>query len=273
MPKPDLPVSDLICCVFQPFDGGKEFDTRYDETIAPSLVLAGLEPYRVDRDASATFLLESLHAAIDKSAICLADITGNNPNVMYELGYALARGKNVVIIRKEEASAFPFDIRHLRIISYSTGTKASIAQLEHSITTAANALLSAAPVREPTVRHGASVPDMVDHDLTALQVLLTETPLSASSVSVDILRTRLLERGFSDYHASMAISSLEHMKLLSVQWVEESQFEDGCYLLRLSEQGRDMALRIRLQHPDPPPRRTKKVPASKNTYPDDNIPF
>lgn len=42
------------CFVIQPFDGGP-FDKRYDDVIAPAIVAAGLEPYRVDRDPRAAF--------------------------------------------------------------------------------------------------------------------------------------------------------------------------------------------------------------------------
>ena len=47
------------CCVFQIFDDGGAYDKRYDEVtdgakgIRPAITSAGLEPYRVDRDAGA----------------------------------------------------------------------------------------------------------------------------------------------------------------------------------------------------------------------------
>lgn len=40
------------CFMVQPFDGGK-FDKRFDDVFAPAVKDAGLEPYRVDRDAGA----------------------------------------------------------------------------------------------------------------------------------------------------------------------------------------------------------------------------
>ena len=41
----------------QPFDGA-EFDKRYDEIYKPAIEEAGFEPYRVDKDPSATILIE-----------------------------------------------------------------------------------------------------------------------------------------------------------------------------------------------------------------------
>jgi hypothetical protein len=61
------------CCVFQPFDKGP-FDKRYDDTIAPAISAAGLEPYRVDRDDGALIPIETLHDQIRSGTICLADL-------------------------------------------------------------------------------------------------------------------------------------------------------------------------------------------------------
>jgi nucleoside 2-deoxyribosyltransferase len=103
------------CCVFQPFDGG-DFDKRFDEIIVPAIEAAGMEPYRVDRDAGAMIPIDTLHHEIRSAVICLADITTLNPNVMYELGYAIAGGKDVVLISGPATEKFPFDIQHRTVI-------------------------------------------------------------------------------------------------------------------------------------------------------------
>ena len=53
---------------------------------------AGLEPYRVDQDPSTEKIIETIEDQIRKATLCLADITTDNPNVWYELGYAFAVG-------------------------------------------------------------------------------------------------------------------------------------------------------------------------------------
>ena len=78
------------CCVFQIFDDGGAYDKRYDEVISPAITAAGLEPYRVDRDAGAEIPIDTLHEEIRRSLVCLADITPDNPNVWYELSFAVA---------------------------------------------------------------------------------------------------------------------------------------------------------------------------------------
>lgn len=41
--------------------------------------------------------------------------TGNNPNVMFELGYAISKEKSLIII-SQSAEYLPFDIRQIRTI-------------------------------------------------------------------------------------------------------------------------------------------------------------
>jgi hypothetical protein len=66
------------CFVIQPFDSGK-FDKRFKETFAPAVKTAGLEPHRVDEDARAEVLITSIEDGIRSEAVCLADITTDNP--------------------------------------------------------------------------------------------------------------------------------------------------------------------------------------------------
>src|SRR4051812_15190669 len=99
------------CCVFQPFDKGP-FDRRFGDTLAPAITEAGLEPYRVDKDPSSTIPIDTLHDEIRSATVCLADISNQNPNVMYELGFAIASGRDVVLLSVVGAPKFPFDIQH-----------------------------------------------------------------------------------------------------------------------------------------------------------------
>ena len=122
------------CCVFQPFDKGA-FDKRYEGAVMPAIQNAGLEPYRVDRDEGAIIPIETLHEEIKTAKICIADITTRNPNVMYELGFAIAAGKDVVIIcSTQQTESFPFDIRHRGIIQYTPESISDLHQLQAQIT-------------------------------------------------------------------------------------------------------------------------------------------
>lgn len=133
---------DRICFVLQPFDKGK-FDKRYKEIIEPTINECGLFSYRVDEDCASIIPIESIHMKIKESSICIAEITTDNPNVWYELGYALALKKSVVMLCSEERTTqFPFDVRHRNILLYKTQTLSDFEELKNNLKKRINAYLS-----------------------------------------------------------------------------------------------------------------------------------
>jgi hypothetical protein len=122
------------CFVIQPFDKS-HFDDRYDSILSPAISKAGLKPYRVDRDHSVSIPIETIESEIRSSRICLADISLNNPNVWYEVGYAYAALKEVVMIcdANRPDGKFPFDVQHRKIIEYKTGSPQAFGELEKNI--------------------------------------------------------------------------------------------------------------------------------------------
>jgi hypothetical protein len=68
------------CFVIQPFDAGK-FDKRFEDVYKTAIEAANLEPYRVDNDPSVRVPIDAIEDGIGRAAICLAEITTDNPNV------------------------------------------------------------------------------------------------------------------------------------------------------------------------------------------------
>lgn len=54
---------------------------------------------------------------INTAKVLIADLTGNNPNLFYEVGLSHAIGKNVILITCD-TSGVPFNLRHLGYIKY-----------------------------------------------------------------------------------------------------------------------------------------------------------
>jgi len=80
----------------------------------------GLELKRADDYFTSTAIIDDVISAIKDADIIIADITGKNPNVFYELGYAHALKQNrTILITREDPENMPFDIKHLRIFTYS----------------------------------------------------------------------------------------------------------------------------------------------------------
>src|SRR5437868_6441319 len=87
----------------------------------PAISAAGLEAYRVDRDPRVSIPIEEIEAGIRNAEVCIADITTDNTNVLFELAFAIASQRYVVIVcSSERYSRFPFDIQNLSIITYDT---------------------------------------------------------------------------------------------------------------------------------------------------------
>lgn len=124
-----------LCFVIQPFDKGR-FDKRYVDVFKPAILEAGLDPYRVDEDPGVEIPIESIEQKIRASYVCLADITLDNPNVWYELGFAFALNKPVVLVcsSERESNKYPFDIQHRHVIPYKTESRSDFDELRTRIT-------------------------------------------------------------------------------------------------------------------------------------------
>lgn len=65
-------------------------------------------------------ILADIIQPIYSADLVLADLTGINPNVMYELGIAHALEKKTIIITQDDINTLPFDLKQYRTKSYST---------------------------------------------------------------------------------------------------------------------------------------------------------
>lgn len=104
-----------ICFVISPFGGWN--DRYYSEIYSPAVRDAGLEPKRADDLYRPSAIVHDIWGYVKKSRVMLADLTGKNPNVFYELGLAHAIGKPVVLLT-QDIDDIPFDLRALRVIEY-----------------------------------------------------------------------------------------------------------------------------------------------------------
>ena len=133
---------DNHCFVIQPFD--KKFNSRYDSSFKPALEAAGILPYRTDEDPSVNDILKTIEDKIKSSKFCLADISTDNPNVWYEVGFAFACGKEVILLCSDERESekLPFDISHRNVTNYKINSKDDWHSLEEKITERAKAIMN-----------------------------------------------------------------------------------------------------------------------------------
>lgn len=103
------------CFVMMPF--GEWMDSYYREIYVPAIREAGMEPVRADELFSTGSVIEQIWEQISRAKVLLADLTGKNANVFYELGLAHAANKPVVFTTGA-LDDVPFDLRHLRVAVY-----------------------------------------------------------------------------------------------------------------------------------------------------------
>lgn len=89
----------------------------YEKAIKPSIIKLKLSCIRGDEIRKTGDILGQTLAGIQSSNLIIADLTGNNTNVAYEIGYAHHLGIKTVLI-SQSLENIPFDFRNQRIIYY-----------------------------------------------------------------------------------------------------------------------------------------------------------
>ena len=77
----------------------------------------GVNCTRVDELHFSKSILSQIYNGIKKADFIIADMTDNNPNVYYEIGYAHALGKEVILISQKNEN-IPFDFSDMNRIEY-----------------------------------------------------------------------------------------------------------------------------------------------------------
>ena len=93
------------------------FRPVYDEHVKPIVQNLNLTLNRGDDFFSKHSILTDIWSAIYHSRLVIADCTGKNANVFYELGIAHTVGKPVIMITQNSAD-IPFDVQDKRYIEY-----------------------------------------------------------------------------------------------------------------------------------------------------------
>lgn len=72
---------------------------------------------RADNFFTSENIMDEIWTGIVNSGIIIADCTGRNPNVFYEIGLCHAIGKKTILVTQSKDD-IPFDLRHRRFIEY-----------------------------------------------------------------------------------------------------------------------------------------------------------
>ena len=129
------------CFIIQPLTD--EYKKRCEEAYKPAIEKVGLTPYRVDEDYDAKKLkIQMIKEEIEKSVVCLAEISEDSPNVWYELGFADGHDIPVVLIcERDKRDGLPFDVNQRDTCFYDTGSPSGWVKLQEEIIRRLNSTL------------------------------------------------------------------------------------------------------------------------------------
>jgi hypothetical protein len=106
-----------ICFVIMPF--ADPFKPVMEKSIRPAIEAADLRCLRGDEIPDTGMVVDQIRKSINDSVTCVADLTGLNRNVVYEVALAHEKGKPVILITQDDPGTLPFDLRHFRAIKYT----------------------------------------------------------------------------------------------------------------------------------------------------------
>lgn len=95
-----------------------EFTALFKEVIDPVCSEYGYEVIRGDNVYTNGLIIDDISRSIRDSSLVIADITPNNANVYYEVGYAHGIGKPTILLSDRNREKLPFDISGFRLLFY-----------------------------------------------------------------------------------------------------------------------------------------------------------
>lgn len=93
------------------------YNELYEDVIERICSEFRLEAIRVDKVYGPGIILADIIKQITESKIIIAEITPENANVYYEIGYAHALGKPTILIAQKDTK-LPFDVSPFRVLFY-----------------------------------------------------------------------------------------------------------------------------------------------------------
>ncbi|MCD8073366.1 MAG: nucleoside 2-deoxyribosyltransferase [Alistipes sp.] len=96
----------------------EEYNQLYSEVVKPVCEQYGLKCERGDDYCTTTMIIQDIADSINEASVVIAEITPDNPNVFYEVGYAHASKKPTILLCDKKRPKLPFDISSFRTLFY-----------------------------------------------------------------------------------------------------------------------------------------------------------
>jgi len=109
----------MKCFVIMPF--AESFDPIFEtvkDVAGDTVGEDSFECYWLKDVHSAGRITDDIIEGLSEATFCIADLSGDNPNVMWETGFAMALDKPTILIG-QDVTSLPFDLRSHRVLEYS----------------------------------------------------------------------------------------------------------------------------------------------------------
>jgi hypothetical protein len=274
----DLEKITNTCFIIMPFRA--HFEAEYDRVIRPAVEEVGLECVRGDEIYTKQAIIQDIWYSIRKARIIIAELSGRNPNVMYEIGLAHAIGKPIILLTRNQDDV-PFDLKSLRYLFYDPdnpfwgddlrselvkmlqGVLSSPSLQTHLESIEINTTLPESPTRKETVR---KIPEKTDdfygvwkgkwysiktnreHNVTLVIPKLTD--------QINATMTVTYIRKGEPTVVQETLSGTMHDELLSLMGVSFTYIQRGnsssyfldSFELRVSEDGKKLEGKVKLKN-------------------------
>jgi hypothetical protein len=123
--QPSWPLNEFRSAfIARPFKPEME---KLENCITKCLLENGIKAEHYEPSGGRPQILEDIVKSIRSSHFVIADLTGNNPNVLLELGIAIASEKEVLIFKsKDDQADLPFDLNPYPYYRYAIGPRGRI---------------------------------------------------------------------------------------------------------------------------------------------------
>ncbi|MCC0042997.1 MAG: hypothetical protein H6892_00990 [Brucellaceae bacterium] len=262
------------CFMIQPFDGGR-FDKLFEDVFDPAVRATGLEPYRVDRDPSASIPIDDIERGIRDASVCFVDLSVDNPNVWFELGFAIAEKKDLCLVCAKGRDRYPFDIQHRSVISYSSESPRDFKDLSDKITERIKALLKKQENVERVSLPEVTAPrsGLKSHEIACIATIASEVSGLEASISNYYIKSEMEKVGYNSLATQVSLRLLLSVEYISMR-TEADQDGDPYEVYALTSSGWDwVAENIDRLNLKATTRNNRRGYSDFGTNPDDEIPF
>lgn len=111
-----------MCFVVSPIgDEGSDIrrnaDQLFNHIIKPVCEKCGFDAVRIDHENTPDSITQGILDSLHNYDLVIADLTGHNPNVFFEMGYRTSIGKPIIHL-KRKGENIPFDVSSIRTFDY-----------------------------------------------------------------------------------------------------------------------------------------------------------